>query len=152
MDGIAFQFVAESVHVHLERLVVDGFVVFAVASDVRHDFCSRTHAAGGGSEMSEEIKLLQDKLDPSTVHLHRAGREVDSVWTNFDSARPFYREPGGSSRSLPVPESGFQPGIELAKAEGLWDEVAGAELEAEHDVELFGYGREDDDGNVALSS
>ena len=141
--GLGLELLAQVADVHVDRARV---AVGGVAPDALEQHRAAEHPARGARQRGEDLEL--DVGEPHALAAHRTTRRF---------SKSICRSPSsiGSSKLLlgrrqrGAAQHGLDAAAELAHRERLGDVVVGAELEAEHLVDLLGLRGEHDDRHGA---
>ena len=148
LDGVAdgggvFELGAQVADVDVDGA---GVAVVLVAPDALEQFVARKGAAGVRDEQLQELVLLGRQGDGLVVEPCLIGGKIEAQAADLQRLLP-------PLLALAVLGGAAQHGLDareqLAHGEGLDDVVVGAELEAEHAVDLLGLGGQHDDGDAA---
>src|SRR6478672_2762081 len=140
--GVVLDLVAEVADVDVDRLLV--LVESLVVAEQLQELAPGVDAAGSRGEMTEDLELRRREADPTVATLDAPPLEIDD-----EVAVPDHPAAGGVAEIAVRPaEQGPDPAHQLAQPERLRQVVVGAQLEADHLVDLVVAGGQDEDGRL----
>src|SRR5262245_44618258 len=137
--GIVLDLVAQVAHVDVDRLLVlvEGLVI----TQELQQLASRVHAARPRREVTQDLELRGGQADPALAALDAPALQVDHEVAVADDPAA-----GGVGEVAVGPtEECLDPAHQLAEAVRLRQVVVGAQLEADHLVDLVVAGGQDED-------
>ena len=140
--ALGLELLAQVADVHVDRARV---AVGGVAPDALEQHRAAEHAAGVARERGQDLELHVGEPHGLVARGHLAALEVDHQLALADRLLELLV----GLRQRRAPQHGLHAAAELAHREGLGDVVVGAQLQAEHLVDLLGLGGEHDDRHGA---
>ena len=120
-----------------------GVELGALAPDLLNHLAARHHPSRTGRQQREQVELGRGERHRLAVAQHLVPAEVDD---HAGELQPAWTHLGGAA---PLPSQlGTDAGGELTKLEGLGDEVVGADLQADDDIDDVAVAGDHDDGHL----